>query len=58
MVSFDVVSLFMNVPVDLAVRVTWERLDKSEDWKMVCSNSQLPADDVASLLRLCLDSDV
>ena len=53
--SFDGVSLFTNVPVDLAVRVTWECLDKSEDCKTACTNSQLTADDVADLLRLCLD---
>ena len=39
MVSFDVVSLFTNVPTDLAVKVTRERLDESDDWKTASPKS-------------------
>ena len=54
-VSFDVVSLFTNVPMDLAIGVRCERWDKSEEWKMACMKSRLTKDDVNGLLKICID---
>ena len=51
MVSYDVVSLFTNVPVDLACRVAERRLLADEslgDW------TSLSPDQIVSLLNLCL----
>ena len=56
MVSFDVVSLYTNIPGDLAVSVTLDRLKHSNDWKMACQNSKLTPEDVVSLLEMCLNS--
>ena len=52
MVSFDVVSLFTNIPVDLAVSVTLDRLKHSNDWKMACQNSKLTPGDIGRLLEM------
>ena len=51
--SFDVVSLFMKVPVDLAVKVAHERL--SMDTSMIERTSP-SADQVVKLLQFCLDA--
>ena len=56
MVSFDVVSLFTNIPVDLEVSVTLDRLKHSNDWKMSRQNSNLTPEDSASLLEMCLNN--
>ena len=56
MVPFNVVSLFTNVPVDLAVSVTLDRLKHSNDWKMAYQNSKLTPEDVVSLLEMFLNS--
>ena len=53
LVSFDVVSLFTNVPVDLAVKVAHERL--SLDTSLV-ERTALSAEQVVNLLRFCLDA--
>ena len=52
LVSFDVISLFTNVPVDLAVQVAHERLNADTSLE---EHTTLSADRVANLLRFCLD---
>ena len=49
LVSFDVVSLFTNVPIDLALSVVEKRLDVSD-------RTPLSKEVLVSLLRLCLSS--
>ena len=51
LVSFDVVSLFTKIPVDLAVKVAEERLreDASRGQR-----SSLPVEDIIHLLSFCL----
>ena len=53
LVSFDVVSLFTKVPVDLAVKGAHERL--SMDTSLI-ERTSLSADQVVKLLRFCLDA--
>ena len=53
LVSFDVVSLFTNVPTDLAVAVARKRLDADET---LMERTCLDVDDIISLLRMCLDA--
>ena len=52
LVSFDVVSLFTNVPIGLALSVVEKRLDEVD----VSDHTPLPKDELLSLLRLCLSS--
>ena len=52
LVSFDVVSLFTNVPTGLALSVVERRLDEVD----VSDHTPLPKDELLSLLRLCLSS--
>ena len=51
MVSFDVVSLFMCVPTDLAVQVARSRLEKDP---ALPERTELLVDDIVNLLILCL----
>ena len=51
LVSFDVVSLFTNIPIGLALSVE-KRLDEVD----VSDHTPLPKDKLLSLLRLCLSS--
>ena len=53
MVSFDVVSLFMCVPTDLAVQVACDRLEKDPT---LSERTELLVDDIVNLLTLCLDA--
>ena len=50
--SFDVVSLFTNVPIDLALSVVEKRLDDVD----VSDRTLLSKEVLVSLLRLCLSS--
>ena len=50
--SFDVVSLFTNVPIDLALSVVEKRLDDVD----VSDRTPLPKVALVSLFRLCLSS--
>ena len=52
LVSFDVVLLFTNVPIDLALSVVEKRLDDVD----VSDRTPLPKEALVSLLRLCLSS--
>ena len=52
LVSFDVVSLFSNVPIDLALSVVEKRLDDVD----VSDRTPLPKEVLVSLLRLCFSS--
>ena len=51
LVSFDVVSLFTNVPVDLAFQVASRRLDSS-----LAGRTKLSVDNIVNLLTLCLNA--
>lgn len=53
LVSFDVVSLFTNVPVDLACQVAGGRLHADES---LDDRTTLSPDEVLRLLRFCLDA--
>ena len=52
LVSFDVVSLFTNVPIELALSVVEKRLDEVD----VSDHTHLSKEVLVSLLRLCLSS--
>ena len=54
LVSFDVVSLFTNALIELALSVVKKRLDEVD----VSDHTPLPKEAVASLLRLCLSSTI
>ena len=51
--SFDVVSLFTNVPTDLAVEVAHKRLQE-DDW--LENRTALEVSKIVILLKLCLDA--
>ena len=53
LVSFDVNSLFTNVPIDEAVHVIHRKLMEEED---LVERTPLPAERIAELLQLCLKS--
>ena len=53
LVSFDVVSLFTNVPTDLAVRVAKEKLEQDDT---LHEHTYLDLDNIISLLELCLNA--
>ena len=51
LVSFDVVSLFTKIPVDLAVKVVEERLREDAS---LGQRTSLPVEDIIHLLSFCL----
>ena len=51
LVSFDVVSLFTKIPVDLAVKVAEERLREDAS---LGQRTSLPVEDIIHLLSICL----
>ena len=51
LVSFNVVSLFSKIPVDLAIRVAEERLREDASLGQITS---LPVEDIIHLLSFCL----
>ena len=51
LVSFDVVSLFTRIPVELAISVARSRLESDE---FLSERTNLTIDDIVSLLSLCL----
>ena len=53
MVSFDIVSLFMNVPTDLAIQVAKRRLETDDGLK---ERTEVTAEEVLCLLKFCLDA--
>ena len=54
LVSFDVKSLFTNIPIDEAVRVIFEKMNENEE--LVSDRTSLTTDRIADLLELCLRS--
>ena len=53
LVSFDVVSFFINVPMKLAIEVAKQRL---EDDSNLTDRTALPVDNIICLLEFCLDA--
>ena len=53
LVSFDVVSLFAKIPVDLAVKVAEERLREDAS---LGQRTSLPVEDIIHLLSFCLET--
>ena len=53
LVSFDVVSLFTNIPVDLAIKVAAKRLRQDAT---LLQRTSLPVEDVIDLLSFCLNT--
>ena len=51
LVSFDVVSLFTKIPVNLAVKVAGERLREDAS---LGQRTSLPVEDIIHLLSFCL----
>ena len=52
LVSFDVMSLFTNVPIDEAVDVIHRKYTKED----LVEQTPLPAETIAELLQLCMKS--
>ena len=53
LVSFDVVSLFTNIPIDLAVTVARRNLESDDTLE---DRTQLDVDDIIQLLEMCLNA--
>ena len=53
LVSFDVVSLFTNIPVDLAIKVATKRLRQDAT---LLQRTSLPVEDIIDLLSFCLNT--
>ena len=53
LVSFDVVSLFTNVPTSLAVEVGRKRLEADEE---LSARTQLGVQEIVTLLEFCLNA--
>ena len=53
MVSFDVVSLFANIPVELAKKVTFDLLNEDDT---LCNRTDLTMDNVEIALNFCLNN--
>ena len=53
LVSFDVVSLFTQVPIDEALKVIEQRLKEDE---MLMDRTSIPLEDICELTKLCLKS--
>ena len=53
LVSFDVVSLFTKIPVDLAVKIAEERLREDSS---LGQRTSLPVEDIIHLLSFCLNT--
>ena len=53
LVSFDVVSLFTNIPVDLAIRIAGDRL---RDDSSLSDRSSLSPKEVETLLSFCINA--
>ena len=53
LVSFDVVSLFTNIPVDVAIKVATKRLGQDAT---LLQRTSLPVEDIIDLLSFCLNT--
>jgi hypothetical protein len=53
LVSFDVVSLFTNIPVDLVIKVVTKRLRQDAT---LLQRTSLPVEDIIDLLSFCLNT--
>jgi hypothetical protein len=53
LVSFYVVSLFTNIPVDLAIKVAAKRLRQDAT---LLQRTSLPVEDIIDLLYFCLNA--
>jgi hypothetical protein len=53
LVSWDVVSLFTNIPVDLAIKVATKRLRQDAT---LLQRTSLPVEDIIDLLFFCLNT--
>ena len=53
MVSFDVVSLFTNIPVEMAKKVTFDLLNKDDT---LCNRTDLTMEDIEIAFNFCLNN--
>jgi hypothetical protein len=53
LISLDVVSVFTNIPVDLAINVATKRLRQDASLLQITS---LPVEDIIDLLSFCLNT--
>ena len=53
MLSFDVVSLFTNIPVELAKKVAFDLLNKDDT---LCNCIDLTMNDIEIVLNFCLNN--
>ena len=53
MASFDVVSLFTNIPVELAKKFTFDLLNEDDT---LCNRTDLTMDDIEIALNFCLNN--
>jgi len=54
MISFDVVSLFTNVPITITIQIVKRKLETMSNWKRLAEN--LTTDDIMEMLKLCLEN--
>ena len=54
MVSFDVISLFTRIPIELAVEIVKCRLENDDN---LCDRTKLSVNEIVDLMQFCLDNN-